>query len=75
MEYHKSIQQLRGTGSLIPLAVAASMACVTGDVSSVTQAIEAATANGIKDPVAHVVIPSPHEEILKLIENSANRVC
>ena len=48
---------------------------IRGDVSSVTQAIEAATANGIKDPGAHVVIPSPHEEILKLIENSANRVC
>ena len=46
---------------------------IRGDVSSVT--LEAATANGIKDPVAHVVIPSPHEEILKLIENSANRVC
>ena len=48
---------------------------IRGDVSSVTQAIEAATANGIKDPVAHVVIPSPHEEILKLVETSANRVC
>ena len=47
---------------------------IRGDVSSVTQAIETAAANGIKKPVCHVVIASPHEEILKLVNNSANRV-
>ena len=41
---------------------------IRGDVSAVTQA------NGIKKPVAYVVIPSPHEEVLKLVNNSANRI-
>ena len=47
---------------------------IRGDVSAVTQAIETAAANGIKEPVAYVVIPSPHEEVLKLVNNSANRI-
>ncbi|CUX36260.1 BMC domain-containing protein [Clostridium sp. C105KSO13] len=47
---------------------------IRGDVSAVTQAIDTATANGIKKPVAQVVIASPHEEIIKIINNSANRV-
>lgn len=47
---------------------------IRGDVSAVTQAIETAAANGIKEPVAHVVIASPHEEIIKLVNSSANRV-
>ena len=47
---------------------------IRGDVSAVKQAIEAATANGIKEPVCKVVIPSPHEEILKIVNDSANRV-
>ena len=47
---------------------------IRGDVSAVTQAIETAAANGIKNPVAYVVIPSPHEEVLKLVNNSANRI-
>ncbi|PWJ49713.1 BMC domain-containing protein [Faecalicatena contorta] len=47
---------------------------IRGDVSAVTQAIETAAANGIKKPVAQVVIASPHEEIIKIINNSANRV-
>ncbi len=47
---------------------------IRGDVSAVTQAIEAAAANGIKKPVAHVVIASPHEEIIKLVNKSVNRV-
>lgn len=47
---------------------------IRGDVSAVTQAIETAAANGIKQPVAHVVIASPHEEIIKLVNNSANRI-
>ena len=47
---------------------------IRGDVSAVKQAIEAAAANGIKDPVCKVVIPSAHEEILKIVNDSANRV-
>ena len=47
---------------------------IRGDVSAVTQAIETAAANGIKKPVAYVVIPSPDEEVLKLVNNSANRI-
>ncbi|HAX52298.1 BMC domain-containing protein [Muricomes intestini] len=47
---------------------------IRGDVSAVTQAIDTATANGIKKPVAQVVIASPHEEIIKIINSSANRV-
>jgi ethanolamine utilization protein EutM len=47
---------------------------IRGDVSAVSQAIETAAANGIKKPVEQVVIASPHEEIIKIINNSANRV-
>ena len=47
---------------------------IRGDVSAVTQAIETAAANGIKNPVAHVVIASPHEEVIKLVNSSANRI-
>lgn len=47
---------------------------IRGDVSAVSQAIEAAAASGIKTPVAHVVIANPHEEIIKLIHSSANRI-
>ncbi len=36
--------------------------------------IEAAAANGIKEPVCYTVIPSPHEEIIKLINKSVNRI-
>ena len=38
------------------------------------QAIEAAEQNGIKKPVSTVVIPSPHEEILRIINTSVNKV-
>ena len=47
---------------------------IRGDVSAVTQAIETAAANGINKPVAYVVIPSPPEEVLQLVNNSANRI-
>ncbi len=46
---------------------------VQGDVSSVTQAVEAARAGGIKEPVAYGVIASPHEEIVRLMKVSASR--
>ena len=47
---------------------------IRGNVSAVTQAIETAAANGIKEPVCYTVIPSPHEEIIKLINKSVNRI-
>ena len=47
---------------------------IRGDVSAVTQAMEAAVKGGIKKPAAYVVIPSLHEEVLKIIHSSANRV-
>ena len=30
--------------------------------------------DGIKEPVCYTVIPSPHEEIIKLINKSVNRI-
>lgn len=45
---------------------------IRGDVSAVTQAIEAAAAGGIGKPVTQVVIASPHEEIIKMISKSKN---
>ena len=47
---------------------------IRGDVSAVTQAVAAAVAGGIKEPAAYVVIASPHEEIIKMVNKSANRV-
>ena len=47
---------------------------IRGDVSAVTQAIETAAANGNKEPAAYAVIASPHEEIIKMVNQSANRV-
>ena len=47
---------------------------IRGDVSAVTQAIETAAANGIKEPAAYAVIASPHEEVIRMVNQSANRV-
>ena len=47
---------------------------VSGNVSAVTQAVEAATEKAIKRPVAHNVIANPHEEILRIVELSASRL-
>lgn len=47
---------------------------IRGDVSSVDQAIESAAAQAIEKPAAYCVIPSPHEEIIRIINESANRV-
>lgn len=46
---------------------------VQGNVSSVTQAVEAAQAQGIKKPVSVGVLANPHEEIVRLVEKSASR--
>ncbi len=47
---------------------------VQGSVSSVTEAIEAATAHCIKKPVAKTVIANPHEEIVRIAQKSASRL-
>lgn len=46
---------------------------VRGDVSAVTQAVQAACEHALKKPVASGVIASPHAEIVRLIEKSASR--
>lgn len=46
---------------------------VEGDVSAVTQAVEAAAQGAIKKPVATGVLANPHPEIVRLIEKSASR--
>ena len=45
---------------------------IRGNVSAVTQAMEAAAEHGMLKPVVQLTIPSPHEEILKVVHNSAN---
>ena len=47
---------------------------ITGDVSSVKQAIEAATERCIKKPCATAVIARPHSETVRLAELSAKRL-
>ncbi len=46
---------------------------VRGEVAAVTNAVEAASQNAIKKPVAYGVIANPHEEIERLIALSASR--
>ena len=46
---------------------------IEGDVSAVTEAVEAAVAGAIKKPASYAVIPRPHEEIVKIVELSASR--
>ena len=47
---------------------------VEGQVSAVTAAVENAVANGLKKPVSHAVIASPHEEVERLLKLSASRM-
>lgn len=47
---------------------------VQGSVSAVTAAVENAVAGGLKTPVAHAVIASPHEETCRMMELSASRM-
>lgn len=46
---------------------------IQGNVSAVTQAIETAAKNAIKEPAAYTVIANPHEDVVKLVELSAGR--
>ena len=47
---------------------------IRGDVSAVTEAMDAAARNGIKKPVNKAVIANPHEEIEKIVKKSAERL-
>jgi microcompartment protein CcmL/EutN len=47
---------------------------IQGSVADVTQAVDTAVAQAIKKPVAYTVIASPHEEIVRMVELSANRL-
>ena len=46
---------------------------VEGDVSAVTEAVNAAATGAIKKPVSYAVIARPHEEIVRMVELSASR--
>ncbi len=47
---------------------------VRGDVSAVTEAVEAAAAHAIKKPVAKAVIANPHPETERMVAISAARL-
>ena len=47
---------------------------VQGDVSAVTEAVEAAAAHAIKKPVAKAVIANPHSETRRMVAVSASRL-
>ena len=47
---------------------------ISGEVSAVTAAIAAAEREGIRKPVCKAVIANPHEEILKIVQKSADRL-
>ena len=49
---------------------------VTGSISAVQEAVENGTAraNGITKTVAHAVIANPHEEVIRLIQISAEKL-
>lgn len=47
---------------------------VKGDVSAVTAAVENAANKAIKKPVASLVIANPHEETMRIVNLSAERL-
>ena len=47
---------------------------IQGSISAVTAAVEAASAHAIKEPVATAVIANPHEEIVRIVNQSASRL-
>ena len=47
---------------------------VTGEVSAVTNSIEAVKTNCLRTPVASYVIARPHPETIKMVEISAARL-
>ena len=47
---------------------------VSGDVSSVREAVMTAVEKGLKKPVAYTVIANPHEETVRMVAVSASRM-
>ena len=47
---------------------------VQGNVAAVTAAVEAASEHAIKKPVATAIIANPHEEIVRVVNQSASRL-
>ena len=47
---------------------------IQGTVSAVTEAVETAAARSIKEIAAKAVIANPHEEIIKMVRLSAERL-
>ena len=47
---------------------------VQGSISAVTAAVEAASEQAIKKPVATAIIANPHEEIVRIVNQSASRL-
>ena len=47
---------------------------IRGEVSAVTAAIAAAERGGIRKPVCKAVIANPHEEVERIVKNSADRL-
>ncbi|MFP3155334.1 BMC domain-containing protein [Lachnospiraceae bacterium ZAX-1] len=47
---------------------------VQGEVSAVSQAVETAAAQALKQPCIYAVIARPHEETVKMVTLSANRL-
>ncbi len=47
---------------------------IQGDVSAVTAAIENASSHAIKKPCASLVIARPHEETMRIVNLSAERL-
>ena len=47
---------------------------ITGEVSAVTDSVEAVKKNGLLPPVATLVLANPHPETVKMVELSAARL-
>ena len=47
---------------------------VQGSISAVAAAVEAASEQAIKKPVATAIIANPHEEIVRIVNQSASRL-
>ena len=47
---------------------------VQGSISAVAAAVEAASEQAIKKPVATEIIANPHEEIVRIVNQSASRL-
>ena len=65
-EVHLATWERRLGGRLVTLIV-------EGSVSACNEAVEAALEKCIKKPVSWGIIPNPHEEIVEMVEFSAQR--